>query len=118
MPRLILLLAAVVCTLGVAITSAPARADGVYATGVEWKASTENEKLAYVLGISNLMSADFVLQQKGGRAGGSAITEMFTATSDVSVEQAVAAIDAWYAENPDETDDTVLDVIWMTLVER
>jgi hypothetical protein len=111
-------LAGAVAIATVTLLAPPAIAEGAYVTGVNWKASSKSEKLAYVLGISNLMSADYELQRKGGRARGSAISEMYGATANVSVEKAVATIDAWFAANPDKMDDTVLDVIWMTLVER
>ncbi len=98
--------------------SAPVSADGQYVTGKEWTASKKSEKLSYLMGISNLMSADYMLQKKSGRAGGSAIPELYRETANISIEQAMDMIDAWYAANPEEMNETVLDVIWVTIVER
>ncbi len=98
--------------------STPVSADGQYVTGKEWTESKKSEKLSYLMGISNLMSADYMLQKKSGRAGGSAIPELYRETANISIEQAMDLIDAWYAANPDEMNETVLDVIWVTIVER
>ncbi len=98
--------------------STPLSADGQYVTGKEWTESKKSEKLSYLMGISNLMSADYMLQKKSGRAGGSAIPELYRETANISIEQAMDMIDAWYAANPDEMNETVLDVIWVTIVER
>ena len=110
--------AAVVATVVLAFGLAPASAEGVYATGAEWTKSSQGEKLAYLLGISNLMSADYELQRKNGAAGGSAIPKLYAGTSDFTIEQTAAAIDAYFAQNPDMLGDSVLDAIWITLVER
>ncbi len=99
-------------------TSTSVSADGQYVTGKEWTESKTSEKLSYLMGISNLMSADYMLQKKSGRAGGSAIPELYRETANVSINQAMDMIDAWYAANPEEMNETVLDVIWETIVER
>ena len=96
----------------------PAAADGQYATGDDWIRSSPVEKYSYILGVSNLMSADYQLQIKNGQASGSAIPELFKAVENVTIEQAVEAIDAYLAENPEVRGSSVLDVIWLALVER
>jgi hypothetical protein len=47
-----------------------------------------------------------------------AIPELFKAVENVTIEQAVEAIDAYLAENPEVRGSSVLDVIWLALVER
>ena len=111
-------LASVGLVVGMALCAPAAMADGDFVNGTHWAASKKDEKLAYLLGISNLMSADYLLQSKGGKARGSAIPRLYEALANVSVEQAAAAIDAWYSANPDRQNEDVLDVIWLTLVEK
>ena len=118
MNRFLKALAPIGMAVGVALCAPAAMADGDFVTGTHWAASKKDEKLAYLLGISNLMSADYALQRKGGKARGSAIPELYEALENVSVEQAAAAIDAWYSANPDRKSEDVLSVIWLTLVEK
>jgi len=110
--------ASVGLAVGMALFAPAAMAAGEFVNGEHWAASNKDEKLAYLLGISNLMSADHALQSKGGKARGSAIPELYEALAGVSVEQAAAAIDGWYSANPDRKSEDVLSVIWLTLVEK
>ena len=112
------IVASVGFVVGIALCAPAALADGDFVNGTHWAASKKDEKLAYLLGISNLMSADYLLQNKGGKARGSAIPELYEALESVSVEQAADAIDAWYSANPDRKNQSVLDVIWLTYVEK
>jgi len=109
---------AVLVVLAALFFSQPAYADGAYATGSDWTASSRDAKLSYLLGISNLMSAEYQVQKKNGRTGGSAIAKMYGALENTSIEQAASSIDGYFEANPDKMNDTVLDVIWLTLVER
>ena len=109
---------ALLIALAALFSSQPSYSDGAYATGADWTASSQDVKLAYLLGISNLMSAEYQVQRRNGRTGGSAVAEMYGALENVSIDQAVTAIDGYFEANPDKLDDTVLDVVWLTLVER
>jgi hypothetical protein len=118
MKRLSKIAASAALAVGMALSAPAAMADGDFVNGTHWAASKKDEKLAYLLGISNLMSADYALQRRGGNARGSAIPELYEALESVSVEQAAAAIDAWYSANPDRKSEDVLSVIWLALVEK
>lgn len=120
-----LLACATALALGLALTSAaPAAADTAggrtYITGTEWQRSAERSKLAYVLGIADLMSAEYAFQsaRSGLSNSRSAIGRLHAGFSDVSVTDAVAGIDAFYTENPDKLDQTVIEALWIILVKE
>lgn len=100
---------------------ASASAEGVFATGEDWTDSSREVKVAYIYGIANLMSAEYAIQTRSGGPlpdSRSAIPRLYRGTASTSIDQVIAAVDGWYAANPDELGQDVLSVIWLTLVER
>jgi hypothetical protein len=92
-----------------------------YITGTEWQAARGSEKLSYLLGIADLMSAEYAFQRKDGRAEpdrDSAIGRLQAGFTGVSIRDAAARVDAFYRNNPDQIDQTVLEALWITLVEN
>lgn len=90
------------------------------ADGHGWEASSQLEKMAYIVGISNFMSIEYAYQHRNDDPPDSdqtMVQVLWDAAENVGVETAIAAIDKWYAEHPDEKDKAVLNVIWVLWVE-
>lgn len=100
----------------------PVSADENYfPTGEDWLASPLDVKRAYVLGISNMMTAEHSFQQASGNPPSSkrsVIGTMYRATRGVSVDTAISEIDSFYQNNPQAQNQTVLEVIWDNIVRR
>lgn len=103
-------------------TTAPAQ-EGTpgYVTGADWERSGRAAKQAYLLGIADLMSAEHAIQTRSGpavRDQKSAIARLYRGFTGVSINEAVARIDAYYRNNPDQTGEPVLEALWISLVEQ
>jgi hypothetical protein len=86
-------------------------------TGKHWQSSTAQERRAYLIGISNMISVSARVDTRQGR------TDTFSLNAQkglegVHLEDAVSAIDGWYKANPDQIDKPVLSVIWRDLAKR
>jgi hypothetical protein len=108
------------CLIACALTALPASAQAPahrLADGKDWQNSSMEQRRAYLVGVSNvisvgarydsrLQSADTFAQhaQKG--------------LQGADLETALATIDAWYKAHPDELDRPVLSVIWRELAKR
>lgn len=103
------------------LAAAPAAADGdvPFVDGEMWLSSTKSAKRAYLIGISNLLSAEYAFQQKFGPPpdNQTAIQRLYEEIDDETLDGTVARIDAWYKSNPDEKSEAVLGVIWIDMVE-
>lgn len=117
MGRLLLLVA----LLMLAAPAAGVAAEGTFVTGTEWIKSTPELKRAFMLGVSNLMSAEHKVQAASRRRltdKQTAIPRLWRAASTLTLDQAIAVVDKWYADNPDKLGETVIGVIWLTLVKE
>lgn len=104
------------CVLScIAFAVPPAAAQTEFPTGVEWQASSEAVKRAYLLGIANLMSAARGVDR---RVRQTAVGRLYNATRNTTVEEAVAKVDEWYAKNPTHKSQEVIDVLWLIYVGR
>ncbi|WP_427963461.1 hypothetical protein [Altererythrobacter sp.] len=107
--------------LGILLSASVASASSSYVTGTVWKQSTENEKLAYTMGIANTVNAEHEVQAASANPPNdkqSAVPEMYAALKGATLEGMVDAVDAYFAAHPDKTGDTVLDVLWLIYVEK
>lgn len=99
----------------------PALADeSLLADGNAWVASSEPEKEAYLYGVGNMMTVEYIVQDKATTAPTdeqSSIRRWWNALEAVDVEEVMARVDAWYAANPDKLAEPVLVVIWNEYVE-
>ena len=96
-------------------------AEGKFVTGTEWTKSTPELKRAFMLGVANLMSAEHKVQAASKRRltdRQTAIPRLWRAASSLTLDQAIGIIDKWYADNPDKLGETVIGVIWLTLVKE
>ena len=87
--------------------------------GNSWEASSKLEKVAYVVGISNLMSIEYAYQHRDNNPPDydqTMVQALWDAGEDVSVETAIKAIDEWYQKHPDQKEKAVLDVMWVIWV--
>jgi hypothetical protein len=94
-----------------------ARAEGIpIVTGQQWMASTEAEKKAYLVGISNLLDVERAYADKAANSNDLALgfaKGMQGQTLD-SVRQ---GLDNYYAANPAMIQHPVIETLWFQMVE-
>jgi hypothetical protein len=91
-----------------------------FVDGTMWGDSSNAEKVSYIVGLSNLLDAAYAYQQGSENAPTgeqSFIGTLWANVDDLTLDQCIARIDSWYANNPDRLDEVVLDVIWIDMVE-
>jgi hypothetical protein len=108
--------AVVAAALGLA---SPAAAEDVpFVDGTMWKKSAPILKRTYLVGFSNLLSAEYAYQKEFGPPPDrqTAIQRLYEEIDDVTLDGVIAKIDAWYGANPEQMDTTVVEVIWLQMV--
>ncbi len=115
--------AAIIAALGLALPDSLQAQDyddlGLV-TGVEWVASTQAEKASYIIGVSNMMSVEYAWQEHLNDPPTweqTLVQDMWDALEHVTLNGAIAVVDQFYANNKDQKDLAVLNVIWVELVE-
>ena len=86
-------------------------------TGKHWQSSTIQERRAYLIGVSNVISVGARVDTRQGRE------DTFLLNAQKGLEGAhldagISAIDAWYKAHPDQLDKPVLSIIWRELAKR
>jgi hypothetical protein len=111
------LLVTAIVILGVGPASASE--DVPFVDGEMWQATAAPLKRAYLIGVANFLSAEYVFQKKNGFPpdSQSSIRSAYEGIDDVTLDEAIARIDGWYAKNPEKNDTAVLEVIWLDMVE-
>jgi hypothetical protein len=86
--------------------------------GRDWKESAPVLKRAYLIGLSNLLSAEYAYQQEFGPPPDrqTAIQRLYEEIDAVSLDEVIERTDKWYEDHPDEQDTAVLGVIWLDMV--
>lgn len=87
------------------------------ADGNDWKNSTDSERNAYLVGISNMISVGNAYDSK--KVPGEDKTFMrqaYLGLQGTTIPEAVKRVDAWYRANPDRLDVPVLSVLWIDIV--
>ena len=86
-------------------------------TGEHGAKSTEQNKKAYLVGMTNMLQVEIAYQ------AGNALTESQTVVPRFAkglkghtLDGAIAKVDAWYARNPGRMQQTVVETIWYELV--
>ena len=89
-----------------------------FVDGTMWKKSAPVLKRTYLVGMSNLLVAEYLYQQDWGPPPDrqTAIQRLYEEIDDVTLDGAIERIDAWYKSNPDKLDTPVLGVIWLDMV--
>ena len=88
--------------------------------GTAWSQSSLAEKRAYIMGISDLLSVEYLYQIKSGKVPTdkqTTIQESYRALEKVSIEAAIRSIDAFYKAKPDQKALPVLGAIFIQLIE-
>ena len=85
-----------------------------------WSQSSTTDKRSYLIGVSNFISLEYAYQSSAKTPPTpeqSSVPDFFNYTDDVTLDGAIAAVNDWYKNHPDETDTPVLTVLWRALVE-
>ena len=89
--------------------------------GTRWTASSRPEKVAYLIGLNNYMVMEYVSQVEHGNppptSDQSPTPEFWKGSEGVTIDQALAALDQFYANNPDKTETPAIVVLWNEVVE-
>jgi hypothetical protein len=91
-----------------------------FVDGEMWGDSTREEKVSYVVGLSNLLDTEYAFQQKSGNAPTdqqSFIATLWENIDELTVDEFIERVDNWYANNPGDLDTVVIDVVWVDMVE-
>ena len=87
------------------------------ADGNDWSKSTDSERRAYLVGISNMISVGNAYDTK--KVPGEDRTFMrksYRGLSHTTIPEAMQRVNEWYRENPGRMDVPVLSVLWMDIV--
>ena len=95
-------------------------------TGELWTMSTQEAKLAYVLGIESAIYIEHMIYQKAreGKKGAQAPLQNLSpfekgwakAFENVARREIVARVDSWLETHPDQRKRAVLGIIWYELI--
>ena len=87
--------------------------------GATWKKSAPILKRAYLIGVSNLMTAEYLYQKELGPPpdNQTTIQRLYEEIEASSLNEAIDRIDQWYEKNPDQLKEPVLVAIWLDMVE-
>ena len=106
--------------LNLAILSTPGVAEEVpIVDGKLWGESSNVEKKAYLVGVSNFIVLEHAVQARSKKPPTpyqSAVPDFYQHTDDVTLDGAIQAVDDWYENNPGKTKTPVLTVLWKAFV--
>jgi hypothetical protein len=109
---------AVVLALNAFAALAPAVAKINQVDGNVWRASSLDEKRAYLVGVANTVDVHRELQIRRGTLDPEApLNRVFDAFDEGTIDNAIERIDNWYGADPARLDTPVLGVVWLGLVE-
>jgi hypothetical protein len=86
--------------------------------GREWQRSTLEERRAYLIGISNAISAGARYDQKNSPGQQTFAVRAQTGLAGQQLTPAIDTLDAWYKAHPDQLDKPVLSVIWREMAKE
>ena len=87
------------------------------ADGNDWNKSSDSERNAYLVGISNMISVGNAYDMK--KVPGEDKTFMrqaYQGLRETTIPEAIRRVDAWYRANPGRLDVPVLSVLWIDIV--
>lgn len=105
--------AALVCALCLSAAAAQSTAD---LTGKHWLQSSQNEKLAFLYGASNIIAIEQLIAQQQGTKASPFVTAWVKAFGNTNWMEIQKKLDAWYAAHPDQANREVFDVLWYELM--
>ena len=86
-------------------------------TGEHWTKSTEQNKKAYLVGMTNMLQVEIAYQAGNTLPESQTVVPRFAkGLKGHTLDGAIAKVDAWYAKNPGRMQQTVVETIWYELV--
>ena len=86
-------------------------------TGEHWTKSTEQNKKAYLVGMTNMLQVEVAYQAGTTPPDAHTVVPRFAkGLKGHTLDGAIAKLDAWYAKNPGRMQQTVVETIWYELV--
>ena len=86
-------------------------------TGEHWTKSTEQNKKAYLVGMTNMLQVEVAYQAGTTPPDAQTVVPRFAkGLKGHTLDGAIAKLDAWYAKNPGRMQQTVVETIWYELV--
>ena len=86
-------------------------------TGEHWTKSTEQNKKAYLVGMTNMLQVEIAYQAGNTLPDSQTVVPRFAkGLKGHTLDGAIAKVDAWYAKNPGRMQQTVVETIWFELV--
>jgi hypothetical protein len=104
------------------LTPVPATATTTAATGMplpdcnRWKASTQAEQTAYIVGVANAFALEVAYATKVKRPDLIPGEQAAKALSGVTIADVDARITAWCDANPSKANTPIIGVIWVDMV--
>jgi len=89
--------------------------------GTLWAASSEPEKVSYLIGMGNFMLVEYLTQTEHAdpkpTRDQTMVQDFWDGFEDETLDGTIEAVDNWYAANPDDLAKPVIVVIWNIFVE-
>ena len=85
-------------------------------TGVEWMSSTQEAKLAYLLGASSIVAVDIEISKRMNKAPNKFTGGWMNTFDKMDLKSFAALIDDWYVSNPSRQDRYLLEVIYYEFI--
>ncbi len=86
-------------------------------TGKAWQLLTVEGKRAYILGAGELADIEAEMIARHPHMKRDGFTEKFAeALEGIPIDEIVNGVDAFFKENPDQVDVSVMTVIWDTMI--
>lgn len=92
-----------------------AKAELPFPNGEKWVTATEREKLAYLLGITNMAMAEYQLTGPAPKYR-TLVPKMVQALDGSTLRQMMGAVDTYYKANSDQQKRSIFEVIWFEVV--
>lgn len=84
--------------------------------GKVWAHSSDSDKRAFLLGVSNAVVLEYHLRTKRSEEPSRFVQGWVSAFKDSRWSEMVSRIDAYYANNPTKLRRNVLDVVWHEMI--
>jgi hypothetical protein len=84
--------------------------------GRVWTHSTDSDKRAFLLGVSNAVVLEYHLRTRRSEEPSRFVKGWLGAFKDSKWSEMVSRVDAYYASNPTKLQRNVLDVVWHEMI--
>jgi len=84
--------------------------------GKVWTHSTDSDKRAFLLGVSNAVVLEYHLRTRHSEEPSRFVKGWLGAFKDSKWSEMVNRVDAYYANNPTKLHRNVLDVVWHEMI--